>query len=79
MITKESYAEFTWLWNDEFFLESGDGNGIWSNPDYDGTNVIRPYDGSYADYLKEIGLSYGRCKGLHKVESYCGSEVEIKQ
>lgn len=56
----ETIAEFTWLWTNEFFLETSDGNYIWSDPSYGGDNTIRPYFDTFQEYLKECHISYGR-------------------
>ena len=68
-------GEFTWLWGQEFFIETSERNFIWRDPDYGGDNSIRVYSGSFQDYLKEIGLDYGRSKGKHFIAGYCGENV----
>lgn len=78
MLNLDSIAEFTWFWGHKFFLESVDGNYIWSDPEYPGgDNTIRPYSGTLDDYLKETGIPYGRDKGTHTIRGYCGDEVKI--
>jgi hypothetical protein len=76
-LTVEDIANFTWMWGQEFFLETAKGNYIWRDPDYGGDNTIRPYHGSYRDFLEEIGVEYGRDKGKHFISEYCGSQVQI--
>jgi len=70
-------AEFTWLWDDKFFLETENGNFIWSDPDYNGDNTIRPYNGTLIQYCKENGIDFGRGKGKHHIENYCGPNIKI--
>ena len=36
-------GDFTWLWNDIFFIETEQGNFVWSDPEYNGDNTIRLY------------------------------------
>jgi len=71
----DTIASFTWMFGNTFFLETSEGNGIWSDPDYGGDNVITPYKGSYKDYCKEIKQNYGRDKGEHTIRGYCGDNV----
>ena len=77
-LTNDDFANFTWLFGKEFFLETSKGNFIWSDPDYNGDNTITPYSGSLQSYLKECGMKYGRGKGRHMIKSYCGEKVIIK-
>ena len=78
ILTINDYAEFTWLWSREFFLETEEkGNWIWSNPAYGGNNEIHPYNGSLTKYVKSIGIPYGRDKGTHTIGEYCGDQVII--
>lgn len=74
----DTVADFTWCWNYKFFLETKAGNFIWSDPDYPGgDNTIRPYKGSYADFLRENHIEFGRDKGKHIIRDYCGENVLI--
>jgi hypothetical protein len=67
-------GEFTWDFGSNFFIETSIGNFIWSDPDYNGDNTIRKYDGIVQDYFKG---TFGRDKGSHIIRSYCGDEVKI--
>ena len=72
-----SIADFTWMWNDIFFLETSEGNYLWSDPDYGGDNKIRRYHGTHKDLLKHIGHDFSRAKGRHTIKEYCpGATVE---
>lgn len=73
-LTVEDVADFTWNWNDLFFLETAKGNFVWSDPEYGGDNTIRPYNG---DLKKFFGKSYGRSSGSHTIAAYCGNGVRI--
>ena len=76
MLTLDTVAEFTWDFGQEFFLETVQGNFIWSDPDYNGDNTIRPYAGSYRDWC--FGRNaFGRAKGSHTIRGYCGENVKI--
>lgn len=75
----DTIADFTWFWNDEFFLETDEGNYIWSSPEYNGDNTIRRYNGSLSDYISnEAGCSFGRDKGRHRIRDYCGDSVKLE-
>lgn len=64
-------GEFTWMWNDVFFIETSQGNFIWSDPDYGGNNTIKHYPHTYGEFLQEADLPFGRSKGCHIVGHYC--------
>jgi hypothetical protein len=70
-------AMFSWNYGDEFFLETDKGNFVWSDPDYQGDNTIRPFEGNHSDWLNENGLEFSRDKGQHTIEGYCGKDVKI--
>lgn len=63
--------EFTWNFGNQFFIETEEGNFIWSDPSYNGDNTIRKYNGSLEDYF---GNSFGRDKGKHYISDYCGED-----
>jgi hypothetical protein len=75
MLDLDMYAEFTWDFGQKFFLETEVGNYIWSDPDYNGDNTIRPYDGTLSKWLGP--QEYGRSKGTYRIGDYCGNEVKI--
>lgn len=72
-MTREEVAnlvgEFTWDFGQEFFIETKQGNFVWSDPDYNGSGELRPYSGSYDKWIKR---GMGRSKGLHRIGDYCG-------
>lgn len=70
-------ADFTWMWDQHFFVETEGCNYVWSDPRYDGDNTLRLYYGSLADYCKEQGIDFGRCKGNHVIRRYCGDDVKV--
>ena len=76
-----SVAEFTWFFNDLFYVEVYHhcGNFIWSDPDYGGDNSFRHTNLTYEQYLnKHAGFGFwGRDKGRHTVQSYCGSHIVV--
>lgn len=74
-LTLDTVAHFTWDFGMNFFLETEEcGNFIWSDPDYLGTNTIVRTNLTYKQW---IGKSFGRDKGKHKIEDYCGKDVII--
>lgn len=70
-------GQFTWLWNDKFFIETPTGCYIWSDPQYNGNNTLMEYKGTYADFLAEVKVDYGRDKGVHLIKNYCGEAVRL--
>ena len=66
-------GNFTWNFANKFFIETVEGNFVWSDPDYPGgDNSITPYAG---DYKQWINGRLGRNKGKHIIRSYCGDSV----
>ena len=78
MINLNTIADFTWMWDDKFFLETSEGNFVWSDSDYQGDNTIVPFNGTIADYCEQTMISFGRDKGKHTIRGYCGEDVVIK-
>jgi hypothetical protein len=70
----DEMGDFTWLFGQEFFIETDIGNFLWKDPDYDGDNTIRPYEGGFKDYLVESKMEYGRGKGRKLIRTYCGED-----
>lgn len=70
----DDVGEFTWMFGMLFFVETAKGNFLWSDPDYNGDNSFRSFDGSYADYVKLCG-HHGRDKGFHVISAYCGDKI----
>lgn len=77
MLTIKDIATFTWNFGNKFFLETSKGNFIWSDPNYSGDNTIIPFNGTYGDWIKSENIKYGRDKGNHVIEDYCGNDVRI--
>ena len=75
-------GDFTWDFGQKFFIEVDKSesacNFVWSSPSYQGDNSIVPFCGSYADWIKRSGSSFGRSKGMHIIENYCGSDVKYE-
>ncbi len=76
---KQLLGNFIWMWDHRFFVETPEGNFIWSCPDYNGDNSLTPYEKEYADFCEEVGIDFGRDKGTHLIESYCGPDVWVKK
>lgn len=76
-MTLDTIASFGWNFAKEFFLETKEGNFVWSDPDYGGDNTIRKFNGSLVDYCKQAGIPYIRDKGHHTVRNYCGKDVKF--
>jgi hypothetical protein len=76
-LTLNDVAEFSWNYSSEFLLETEKGNFIWSDPDYQGDNTIRPFPGNNTDFCKAYDIPYSRDKGKHIIQDYCGKDVKI--
>ena len=77
MINLDTIADFTWGFANEFFLETKEGNFVWSDPDYQGDNTIKPFNGNYLQWCKRCCIPYGREKGTHTIRGYCGEDVKL--
>lgn len=77
-MTKEDVAslvgEFSWDFGDTFFIETSEGNFIWRDPSYNGDNTIRPFSGSYEDFIAKNDIPFCRSKGTHVISSYIGED-----
>ena len=71
-------GHFIWSFGCEFFIETEIGNFVWSDPDYNGDNTIRPFNGNYHEWCNSVGIPYGRDKGVEFISSYCGDSWEYK-
>lgn len=68
-------GEFTYCWGCDFFIETSEGNFHWKDPDYNGNNTIRKFNGSLSDFLAQFtGMDFGRDKGTHLIASFCGED-----
>ena len=78
-LSLDTTAWFSWGYADEWFLETQQyGNFLWSDPNYGGSNVITPYKGSHADWLKtRAHLPASRDRGIHTIRNRCGPEVKL--
>ena len=75
-INLDTFAKFTWGFNHSFLIEAPqDKYYVWSSPDYNGDNTIRPYRKDPNDFVYK-GFR-GRDKGSHFVEHYCGPDVKF--
>jgi len=78
MLTKHEVAnlvgDFTWDFSCYFFIETNEGNFIWSDPDYQGDNTIKATNLSYEQW---INGSVGRSKGKHIISHYCGEDFSL--
>jgi len=76
-LTLDDVADFVWMWNERWFLETVKGFYIWLDPDYGGDNTIKKYNGSLRDFCEAEGIDFGRDKGKHIIRRYCGDDVKI--
>ncbi len=72
----DTVANFVWGFGQEFLLIVKDKEFyVWSAPDYNGDNTIKPYNGNASDFTSP-GFC-GRDKGIHSIGSYCGDAVKF--
>ena len=72
-------GEFGWSFGQEFFIETKFGNFVWSDPDYNGDNTIKKFDGDLKKFCRTIGISFVRDKGKHLIGKYCGTNFTLIQ
>ena len=78
MLTVHTPANFYHSGGPNFLLQTRIGNFVWSSPDYpDGDNKIRKFNGTYQQWCRQEGISYGKDKGTHIIGTYCGQDVII--
>lgn len=73
----KTVGDVTWFWGADFFIETNIGNFHWSDPDYNGDNTIRPFDGTIKDFCKKMNVSHGRDKGKKLISAYCGDKFTL--
>lgn len=76
-LTLDMVGDFVWSFGQNFFVETEVGNFIWSDPDYNGDNTLKKFDGDYKKWCRFEHIPYGRSKGKHVIRRYCGDEVKI--
>lgn len=74
-ISLDSVGEFTWNFGSKFLIQVGIKYYVWSDPEYNGDNTIKPFEGNPANFTSE-GFC-GRAKGTHSIRGYCGEEVKF--
>ncbi len=72
-ITLDSVCEFTWGFGREYLIKVGTEYYVWSDPEFEGTNQIRPYKGNLQDITSQ--WLFGKHKGIHRIGDYCGGCV----
>ena len=80
-LTKEKilncHGNFIWFWGQDFFVETPFGNFHWKDPDYNGDNSFTLVNMNYKEFCKFINTEFGRSKGFHEIEKYCGPNINI--
>lgn len=83
-LTKDSICQFTWGFDSRFLIRKYDfyhkvsyGDFyVWSDPEYNGDNTIKKYEG-YPQHF--TGKNFcGRNKGHHSIYAFCGDSVKIE-
>lgn len=65
---------FTWSFGSKFYIETSEGNFVWSDPDYRGDHTIREVKYSYKEWCRVEKIPYGRDKGKHILRNFCKDE-----
>lgn len=82
-ITKEvllsETANFIWMFDHRFFVETKFGNFVWSDPDYNGNDTVTPFKGSYNGFCNISGTLFGRCKGQRLIRDFIGNSFTLKK
>ena len=74
-LSLDTFAEFTRSSGHEFLLKIGDRFFVWSDPDYEGDNTIRPFKGNPQNFTAPGFM--GRDRGTHSIGAYCGTDVKF--
>lgn len=72
-----TFGDFSWDFGMKYFIETSQGNFIWSDPDYGGDNSIKSFNGSLNDFMSQNNLILVRDKGKHLIVNYCGSNFKF--
>lgn len=67
------------MFGQKFFIETGDGNYLWNDPNYGGDNTISSFKGDLNDAVKFCGVPFGRDKGTKTIRGYCGDQIKLGQ
>ncbi len=68
-------GDFIWDFGQQFFIETAEGNFVWNDPAYNGDGKIHRYHGTMENFFPEP--LYGRDKGKHYINDYCGENLVI--
>ena len=68
---KDMVGEFSWNYGRRFFIQTAKGHFICEESDDNG-NEIRPFNGSFRQWIKWEAIPYSMDKGQHTVGEYCG-------
>ena len=79
-INLDTVADFVWGFGQDFLLVVGEKCFVWSCPDYNGDNTIKPYRGertSNGFCGQDRYYHATRNKGTHRIGDYCGADVRF--
>ena len=77
MLKLTDIADFGWGFGQHFFIQAAEGNFVWSDPDYGGDNTIKPFNGSYNEFIRTMNIPFCRDKGRNTIAARCGNDVKI--
>lgn len=68
---------FYWSYRDEYFIETKEGNFVWSCPSQFGDNSFRRYGGTLKQWCKENEVPCTKNKGKKIIRTVVSDEVII--
>lgn len=75
MITLDTVGSFTWDFGNKFLIETNEGLFVFSDPEYNGDNTIRKFEGDPKNFTMPNFM--GRDKGTHVIRDFCGENVRF--
>jgi hypothetical protein len=66
-------GEFSWNFGMRFFIQTAKGNFIWEESEE--KNEVRPFTGSFEQWIKLETIPFCRDKGKHTIGGYCGNFI----
>ena len=72
-------AKVTFFPGHDCFLETEQGNFVWSDPEYGGDNTLRPHTGLLSDFIERIKPAViGMALGKKSIQDCCGDRVVLE-
>ena len=75
------FADFTWYWGVDWFVETRLGNFHWKDPSYgpdeSAANTLTYFDGDIHKFRDLVKMEMGRDKGSRFIVDKCGEDFEL--